>query len=146
MAEPTQLPDWIRNHLKRYRETNGADGHLWKPPTGGDPVPTLLLTTTGRKSKKRLEMPLIYGKTKTGYAIVASKGGAPAHPAWFLNLQDDPNVEVQVAAERFPARARVTSGAERAQIWQQMAAIWPSYEDYQRSTTREIPVVVLERR
>jgi deazaflavin-dependent oxidoreductase (nitroreductase family) len=74
------------------------------------------------------------------------RAARPAHPAWFLNLQDDPNVEVQVAAERFPARARVTSGAERAQIWQQMAAIWPSYEDYQRSTTREIPVVVLERR
>jgi hypothetical protein len=91
MAE-TQLPDWIRDHVKRYRETNGADGHMWKPPTGGDPVPTLLLTTTGRKSKKRLEMPLIYGKTPTGYAIVASKGG-PAHPAWFLNPRDDPSVE-----------------------------------------------------
>ena len=145
-SAPTQLPDWIREHLRRYRESNGADGHLWdsKFAGGPGPVPTLLLTTTGRKSKRALTLPLIYGKTAKGYAIVASKGGAPAHPAWFLNLRDDPTVEVQVVADKFRARARIASGAERADLWKQMAAIYPPYDDYQRRTNREIPVVVLE--
>ena len=105
-----------------------------------------VLTTTGRKSKRRQVLPLIYGKTPTGYAIVASKGGAPEHPAWFLNLRDDPNVDVQVAADKFSASARVATGAERTAIWKQMAALFPNYDEYQRKTTREIPVVVLERR
>ena len=145
-STPTQLPDWIRDHVRRYRESNGADGNLWdsKVAGGPGPVPTLLLTTTGRKSQRRLTLPLIYGKTPSGYAIVASKGGAPAHPAWFLNLRDDPTVDVQVAAEKFKARARVASGAERAALWKQMAAIYPPYDDYQRRTKREIPVVVLD--
>jgi deazaflavin-dependent oxidoreductase (nitroreductase family) len=145
-SAPTELPDWIRDHVRRYRESNGADGHLWdsKVAGGPGPVPTLLLTTTGRKSKRRQTLPLIYGKTKSGYAIVASKGGAPSHPAWFLNLRDDPTVDVQVAADQFRARARVASGGERAALWQQMAAIYPPYDDYQRRTQREIPVVVLE--
>jgi len=147
MSAPQELPEWIRDHVRRYRESNGADGHLWdsKVAGGPGPVPTLLLTTTGRKSKRSLTLPLIYGKTKGGYAIVASKGGAPAHPAWFLNLRDEPKVDVQVAAEKFAARARIASGDERAAIWKQMAAIYPPYDDYQRRTKREIPVVVLER-
>ena len=145
-SAPTELPDWIRDHVRRYRESNGADGHLWdsKVAGGPGPVPTLLLTTTGRKSKRRQTLPLIYGKTKSGYAIVASKGGAPSHPAWFLNLRDDPTVDVQVAAEKFRARARVANSGERTALWQQMAAIYPPYDDYQRRTQREIPVVVLE--
>jgi deazaflavin-dependent oxidoreductase (nitroreductase family) len=144
----TELPDWIRDHVRRYRESNGADGHLWDSTVAGGPgpVPTLLLTTTGRKSKRRLVLPLIYGKAGKGYAIVASKGGAPAHPAWYLNLRDDPDVEVQVAAAKFAATARIAQGAERATLWKQMAAIYPPYDDYQRRTTREIPVVVLEPR
>jgi deazaflavin-dependent oxidoreductase (nitroreductase family) len=145
-SAPRELPDWIRDHLRRYRESNGADGHRWdsKLAGGPGPVPTLLLTTTGRKSKRHLTLPLIYGRTPSGYAIVASKGGAPTHPAWFMNLHDDPKVEVQVAAEKFTARARVANGAERAALWKQMAAIYPPYDDYQRRTRREIPVVVLE--
>ena len=143
---PTQLPDWIRDHVRRYRESNGADGHMWdsKVAGGPGPVPTLLLTTNGRKSKRRQTLPLIYGKSPGGYAIVASKGGAPSHPAWFLNLRDDPTVDVQVAAEKFRARARIASAAERAALWKQMAAIYPPYDDYQRRTQREIPVVVLD--
>ena len=145
-SAPTRLPDWIADHVRRYRESDGADGHLWTPPTGGVPVPTLLLTTTGRKSNRRQVLPLIYGKTDKGYAIVASKGGAPSHPAWYLNLTADPDVEVQVGAEKFSARARTATGKERAALWQQMAAVWPPYDDYQRKTQREIPVVVLEPR
>jgi deazaflavin-dependent oxidoreductase (nitroreductase family) len=149
MAEddaPSQLPDWMRDHVRRYRETDGADGHMWTPPGGGKPVPTLLLTATGRKSKKRQVLPLIYGNTGKGYAIVASKGGAPSHPAWYLNLVADPDVEVQVGSKKFAARARTASGAERAALWKQMAALFAPYDDYQRRTKREIPVVVLEPR
>lgn len=143
---PTQLPDWIREHVRRYRDSNGADGHLWDSSVvgGPGPVPTLLLTTTGRKSKRRQVLPLIYGRTADGYAVVASKGGAPSHPAWYLNLSADPVVDVQVGPARFQAKARSARGAERAALWTQMAAIYPPYDDYQRRTTREIPVVVLE--
>jgi proline iminopeptidase len=77
--------------------------------------------------------------------IVASKGGAPAHPAWYVNLRAQPEVDVQVAADRFRARARTATGAERAALWKQMAEIYPPYNDYQKRTQREIPVVVLER-
>jgi deazaflavin-dependent oxidoreductase (nitroreductase family) len=145
-SAPTGLPNWIADHVRRYRESNGADGHLWSPPGGGKAVPTLLLTTTGRKSKRRQVLPLIYGKADEGYVIVASKGGAPSHPAWYLNLSAEPNVEVQVGAEKFAAHARTASGNERTALWKQMSAIWPPYDDYQRNTQREIPVVVLERR
>lgn len=141
-----KLPDWMADHVRRYRESNGADGHLWKPPGGGKPVPTLLLTTTGRKSQQRQVLPLIYGKSGDSYVIVASKGGAPSHPAWYLNLSANPDVEVQVGAEKFAAQARTAKGAERADLWKRMAEIWPAYNDYQRATQREIPVIVLERR
>lgn len=149
MAEPTVqqgLPSWIADHIRRYRESNGADGHMWDSSVAGGKglVPTLLLTTTGRKSGRRLVLPLIYGKTGKGYAIIASKGGAPAHPSWYLNLSAHPEVDVQVGAEKFKARTRTATGSERAAIWKQMAELYPPYEDYQRRTKREIPVVVLE--
>ena len=142
----TQLPDWMREHVRRYLESDGADGHLWDSSERGGPgpVPTLLLTTTGRRSGKPQLLPLIYGKTPKGYAVVASKGGAPAHPAWYLNLVDHPEVDVQVGAKKLKARARTARGAERAALWKEMAAIFPPYDDYQRRTEREIPVVVLE--
>jgi deazaflavin-dependent oxidoreductase (nitroreductase family) len=146
-APRNPLPDWMQEHVRRYRESNGADGHMWdsKIAGGPGPIPTLLLTTTGRRSKQPLELPLIYGKTPTGYAIVASMGGAPAHPAWYLNLRDDPNVEIQVGPQRMRARARTATGAERTALWKQMAEIYPPYDDYQRrAAQREIPVVVLE--
>ena len=147
MATPRNpLPDWISDHVRRYRESNGADGHMWdsKPAGGPGPIPTLLLTTTGRKSKQQLVLPLIYGKTPTGYVIVASKGGAPTDPAWYLNLRNDPNVEIQVGPEKMRARARTAAAAERVALWKQMAELFPPYDDYQRRTQREIPVVVLE--
>lgn len=149
MAEPPipkGLPSWIADHIRLYRESNGADGHMWDSSVAGGPglVPTLLLATRGRKSGRQQVLPLIYGKTPKGYAIVASKGGAPAHPAWYLNLCADPAVEVQVGPARFAARARTASGAERSALWRQMAEIYPPYDDYQRRTQREIPVVVLE--
>ena len=141
---PDGALDWVRDHVRRYLATDGADGHMFSAGKM-KPVPTLLLTTTGRKSGDRFIMPLIYGKAGDGYVVIASKGGAPDHPGWFLNLEADPAVEVQVLADRFPARARVATGAERARLWDEMAAPFSPYEDYRQKAGREIPVVVLER-
>lgn len=143
---PGHLPDWIRDHMRRYLESNGAEGHIWDSSVvgGPGPVPTLLLTTMGRKSGKRQTLPLIYGKTQTGYVIAASKGGAPSHPGWYSNLVADPEVEVQVEAQRFRATARTVTGAERSALWSRMVEIYAPYADYQKRTQREIPVVVLE--
>jgi deazaflavin-dependent oxidoreductase (nitroreductase family) len=144
---PSELPDWIAQHVKLYLEDPDA-GHMWdsRPAGGTGMLPTLLLTTIGRKSGEPRILPLIYGEVDDGYAIIASKGGFPTHPAWYLNLVANPNVEVQVGRDKFTARARTAEGEEREAIWAQMAEIYPPYNDYQAAATqREIPVVVLER-
>lgn len=128
-----------QEHVDRYRATDGEEGHEWRG------VHTLLLTTTGRRSGEDRTTPLIYGEDGDGYVIVASKGGAPKHPAWMKNLEADPSAQVQVGPDRFAARARVAEGEERERLWQRMAGIWPDYDRYQQKTDREIPVVVLER-
>ena len=137
--QPRQLADWMVEHMENYLATNGEDGHVWRG------VPTLLLTTTGRRTGRSLMLPLIYGAHGDHYVVVASKGGHPQHPGWYVNLVAEPTVQVQVGAERFTARARTASGDERAALWDQMADIWPPYNEYQTKTEREIPVVVLER-
>ena len=143
---PIHLPDWIQDHVRRYLESAGEDGHMWDSSIRGGPglVPTLLLVTKGRRSGNLMTLPLIYGETEGGYVIVASRGGAPTHPAWHLNLLAQPEVRVQVAAERFSAKARTTSGQERTRLWEQMVGIFPPYTEYQERTSREIPVVVLQ--
>lgn len=150
MAEtsaPRELPSWIQDHVNRYLSSNGEDGYLWDASIGGGKgmVPTLLLTTTGRKSGRSLTLPLIFGRAGADYVVIASKGGAPNHPSWYLNLQAHPEVQVQVKAEKFKARAHTASDAERARLWQMMVGIYGPYEDYQKKTQREIPVVVLRR-
>ena len=125
--------------MARYRETAGEEGHDWQG------TKTLLLTTTGRRSGEPRELPLIYGRDGDDYLVVASKGGAPAHPAWYLNLEQDPEVEVQVGAERFKARARTATADERPRMWKTMTTEWPAYDDYQTKTDREIPIVVITR-
>jgi deazaflavin-dependent oxidoreductase (nitroreductase family) len=150
MAEstiPKELPSWIRDHVSRYLATNGEDGYLWDASIGGAKgmVPTLLLTTTGRKSGRELTLPLIFGRSGADYIVIASKGGAPNHPAWYLNLDANPDVQVQVKADKFPARARTASGAERERLWKTMVQIYAPYDDYQKKTQRQIPVVVLTR-
>jgi deazaflavin-dependent oxidoreductase (nitroreductase family) len=128
-----------QEHVKRYQETDGAEGHEWRGTTA------LLLTTIGRRSGSKRTTPLIYGPDGDRYVVVASKGGAEEHPAWYLNLTADPEVEVQVLADRFSGRARTASDDERARLWTMMAERWPAYDEYQHKTSREIPVVVLER-
>jgi deazaflavin-dependent oxidoreductase (nitroreductase family) len=139
MAEIHDSPEgWVAEHIKSYVETDGEQGRLWRG------VPTLLLTTTGRRSGKLRRTALIYGEHGGSYLVVASQGGAPTHPAWYLNLQAHPEVEVQVGPARFTARARTAAEDEKPALWRQMAAIWPDYDAYQTRTERPIPVVVLD--
>jgi proline iminopeptidase len=126
-------------HVRRYQETGGKEGYHWNGVT------TLILTTTGRRSGRQRSKGLIFGEDGANYLVVASNGGSPGHPGWYLNLRDHPEVEVQVKDDRFRARARTAEGAERERLWELMAKIWPAYDDYQRRTDRQIPVVVLER-
>ena len=141
------LPDWMVEHANRYLSSGGTEGHIYKMTQPGRPemtVPSLLLTTTGRKSGENFIFPLFYGKAGDSYIVVASKGGAPEHPGWYKNILGDPEVEVQVGTRKLRARARTTSGAERAKLWDEAVKFWPPYADYQKKTDREIPVVVLD--
>ena len=127
-------------HVNRYEETDGAEGHEWERGTK-----ILILTTTGRRSGEERKMALIYGQHGDDYLVVASKGGADQHPSWYLNLVENPEVKVQVLADKFNARARTATAEEKPELWRTMAAEWPPYDEYQQKTEREIPVVVLER-
>ena len=139
-------PGWQQRHVALYMKTDGAEGHLVDfGPTMPD-IPTLLLQTTGRKSKTAQTTPLIYGKDGNGFVIVASKGGAPQHPAWFLNLRDDPQVRFQVGGKKYRGHARIVTGGDHHRLYAMMTGIYPPYRDYQAKTAREIPVVVLEPR
>lgn len=127
-------------HVRAYRETDGELGHDWQRG-----APILLLTTSGRSSGEPRTTPLIYGRSGDDYLIVASKGGAPQAPGWYQNLSKQPEVEVQVLADRFKAHARTATPEETPAMWKEMVGHWPPYDEYQQRTEREIPVVVLER-
>jgi deazaflavin-dependent oxidoreductase (nitroreductase family) len=126
-------------HVERYLATEGTDGYMhfqW---------PTLILTTTGRRSGQPRRTPLIFGEDAGRYVLVGSFGGSPRHPAWYLNLLAAREAEVQVREDRFAARARTAVGSERERLWRMMAELFPYYEGYERSAGRVLPVVVLER-
>jgi deazaflavin-dependent oxidoreductase (nitroreductase family) len=129
-----------KEHVDRYLATDGEEGHIWVEDST-----VALLTTTGRKSGKKRITPLIYGVHGDVHMVVASNGGSPAPPTWYLNLQADPEAELQVLGDRFKVRARDATSEEKPALWKTMTAQWPYYDDYQRNTDREIPVVVLER-
>jgi deazaflavin-dependent oxidoreductase (nitroreductase family) len=137
---PTEDNLFGAEHVRVYRETGGEQGHEWRGAT------ILLLSTTGRESGAERTTPLIYRDDGDRWVVVASKGGAPDHPDWYKNLQANPNITIQVKSERIPVQAGTAEGDERTRLWQRMTEVWPSYDDYQRRTDREIPVVVLERR
>jgi len=139
-------PNWQQAHTDLYLKTDGAEGHLvdFTPAGGALETPCLILKTTGRKTGASKLAPLIYGEDANRYVIVASKGGAPNHPAWFLNLDADPKVSFQVGDKKFEGLARVAEGAERERLFAMMAELYPPYTDYQAKTNRRIPVVVLE--
>jgi len=127
-------------HVRRYIETDGEVGYIWREGS-----PTLLLTVTGRTSGTEYTTPLIFGRDGDDLVLVASQGGRPNHPDWYLNLVAHPEVGVQVKGDRFRARARVAEGEERERLWRAMNEIWTHYDEYQAKTERVIPVVVLER-
>jgi deazaflavin-dependent oxidoreductase (nitroreductase family) len=126
------------DHKRRYLATDGADG-------GETGAPVLLLTTTGRRTGLERTSPMYYGRDGDRYLVVGSIGGNPRHAQWYLNLLANPDVTVQVGAERFKARAHEAAPEEKPRLWKIMTALWPAYDEYQARTTREIPVVVLER-
>ena len=124
-------------HVRRYRETDGEVGYLWNG------VSTLLLTTTGRRTGELRTSALIFGRDAEDYLVVASTGGAPRHPSWYLNLGANPRAEIQVKAEHLAVSARTASDEEKPRLWRIMTAAWPNYDAYQGRTARQIPVVVL---
>jgi deazaflavin-dependent oxidoreductase (nitroreductase family) len=130
---------WVARHVRGYVESDGRRGHRWNG------VDTLLLTTRGRRTGKLRRTALIYGRDGERFVVVASTGGGPRHPAWYLNLVAEPRVGVQVGPERFAAVAATAPPDEKPRLWAAMASIWPEYDRYQARTDREIPVVVLER-
>jgi deazaflavin-dependent oxidoreductase (nitroreductase family) len=145
-ATPSNLPNWIFEHVKLYK-TDPAKAHLWDSSLGGGKgmVTTLLLTTKGRKTGKDISIPLIYAPYGSAFVVIASKGGAPDHPAWYKNLVANPLCDIQVSTKAYKAKARTATGEERAKLWKQLQAVYPPYDDYQKAATgREIPVVVLE--
>ncbi|OHV21347.1 nitroreductase [Parafrankia soli] len=143
MSEPNYVrPDLLllgEDHIRAYRETDGEVGYLWNG------VPTLLLTTTGRRSGQARTSPLIFGRDGDDFLVIASTGGAPRHPAWYLNLQTDPQAEIQVRAERIAVTARTATPEEKPRLWKIMTESWPNYDVYQSRTERVIPLVVLSR-
>lgn len=129
---------WVQAHIHDYIESDGKKGQLWRG------YPALLLTMRGRKSGKLRRTALIYGRDGKNYLVVASKGGAPKHPFWYLNLVANPEVQLQVGAEKFTARARTATPEEKKRLWPVMVGIYPPYAEYQTKTNRDIPVVILE--
>ena len=130
--------EWVADHIRRYVESKGEDGHIWRG------VPTLLLTTKGRKSGLRRRTALIYGKDEDRYVIVASKGGHPSHPLWYENLIAEPLVEIQVGSQVLAARSSaISEGETYDRLWNEMVAMWPGFADYKLKTARRIPLVIL---
>ena len=107
--------------------------------------PLLLLTTIGARTGEARTTPLVYSRDGNRIVVIASMGGAPKHPAWFLNLSANPEVTVELGREKFQARASIPEGAERDRLYAQQAAQMPAFDEYQQKTTRRIPAVVLEK-
>lgn len=128
----------VSDHIRKYIETDGQDGHTHYG------MNTLLLTTRGRKSGLLRRSALIYGQDGDNYVIVGSNGGDQKQPAWYLNLNENTEVQVQVLGDKFTATAYTATGEERARLWALMTKIFPTYNRFQTKTEREIPVVVLK--
>jgi deazaflavin-dependent oxidoreductase (nitroreductase family) len=137
--------DWKAEHLDLYLGSGGAQGHIVDVSDIGGRrfTTTLLLRHVGRRSGRTLITPLIYADLGGEVVIVASKGGADHHPAWYHNIRDAREVSFQIATQAFRATLREPGGAERARVWEFMVGVFPPYEKYQASTGREIPLVML---
>jgi deazaflavin-dependent oxidoreductase (nitroreductase family) len=135
----SELNDFNQNVITEFRANQGKVGGQMAG------VPLLLLTTTGHKTGRTLTKPLAYTKDGDRIFVIASFAGSPKNPAWFNNLSTNPAVTVEVGTERFQARARITSGEERDRLFKLQADKMNIFNDYQKKTSRQIPVVVLER-
>lgn len=142
----TNLASRVRNlmgkvmgkaHSSVYR---ASDGRVWGKMFGG---PVLLLNTTGRKSGERRTTPLLYVMDGDDFVLIASNGGAPKHPAWYLNLMANPDAMVEIRDREVRVRAEEARPEKKAHLWQKMVEMYSGYDGYQRKTEREIPVVVL---
>ncbi|HEY3070195.1 MAG TPA: nitroreductase family deazaflavin-dependent oxidoreductase [Gaiellaceae bacterium] len=129
-----------RVHTPLYRLTKGRIGGSMGR------APILILTTTGRKTGELRSNPLLYQQDGDAYLVVASAGGQPKNPAWYRNLEANPEAEIQVKDRTLPVRAETAGPDRRPRLWQKMTAVWPGYDEYQTKTEREIPVVVLSPR
>ncbi len=139
-AVSNQIHDFNASIVQEFREHDGVVGGMFEG------VPMLLLHNTGAKSGTPRINPLAYRTVDDAWAIFASFGGAPVHPAWYFNLLAQPDVEIEVGTETVPVRARVTAGDEREAIWSAQKRERSTFADYEAKTDREIPVVLLERR
>ena len=145
MSTFAEIP-WIAEHTELYK-TDPEKAHMWDSSIlgGPGPLPTLLLTTIGRKTGEKRALPLLYKEIDGAYVIIASKGGMPNHPIWFLNLEANPDCDLMVGAKPVKARARVAEGEEHQRLWDALEAMYPPYKDYQANAgDRVIPVVVLD--
>ena len=131
--------DFNRNLIEQFRSNNGKVTGVFEN------APLVLLTTTGAKSGQQRTSPVVYTRDGEDLVVIASKGGAPAHPHWYLNLVANPEVTVELPGETYRAHARIAEGEERNRLYRAQADLMPNFDDYQRKTDREIPVVVLER-
>ena len=135
----SELNDFNQKVITEFRANGGTVGGQMAG------MPLLLLTTTGNKTGRTLTKPLAYSKDGDRIFVIASFAGSPHNPAWFVNLEANPTVTVEMGAERFQARARITSGEERERLFKLQADKMGIFYDYQKKTTRQIPVVVFER-
>jgi deazaflavin-dependent oxidoreductase (nitroreductase family) len=135
----TDYNEFNRQLIEEYRANGGKVTGMFAG------APLLLLTTSGARSGQPRVAPLVYTTDNGRWIVIASKGGAPTHPDWYYNLRANPEVTVEVGTESFPARATITTGAERQRLFDQMAARMPNFAEYQRNTVRQLPVIVLER-
>ncbi|MFD3561351.1 nitroreductase family deazaflavin-dependent oxidoreductase [Streptomyces sp. NPDC058686] len=133
---------WVAEQARLYEESGGTEGTTLPGPMS---APCLLLDYQGRRSGQWRRTVLIYDRDGDDYLIVASKGGDDQHPEWYLNLEANPDVRLRVGTERFTARAETLSPEEKARVWPHLVEIFPPYEDYQKKTERDIPVVRLTR-
>ena len=124
-------------HAGVYRATGGKlFGRMGKSPI-------MLLNTVGRKTGRKRTSPLLYVMDGEDFVIIASKGGAPTHPAWYLNLKANPDATVEVGDRKVRVRAEEMDSEEKVRLWQKMVEMYPTYDDYQKKTEREIPLLVL---
>jgi F420H(2)-dependent quinone reductase len=130
--------EWVRTQVEEYESSGGTEGTTLRG------VPVVVITSLGASSGKLRKNPVMRVEHGGVYAAVASKGGAPDHPAWYRNLVEHPRVELQDGAAKGDYTARELSGEERDVWWRRAVEVWPDYADYQTKTDREIPVFVLE--